>query len=135
MKALNFNYTVVTSETIQPDGWRWAQMVWLSELNDYLDLDGAMTLKLCLVAHYDPNDNDGDSTTFVTNGDRKLSSLKEKFLKKEPVYRVACLLGDKETSDMSICVVNEKDEEIARLPCHSAILSGHSASVILFGIY
>jgi len=129
----NENLLLETTDRIDEEGWHWNFLVRLSKLGDYLDSEGAMTLRISLDAFYhDPattnDDTGGVATTMVRNEDLNLS-LEEKFLVgKEPVHvnKVACLLGDKETSDVSICVVNEKDEEIGSFPCHSAILAGYS---------
>jgi len=118
------SFPVESTEILSDHGWEWTQMVACSKLDDYLDSEGSMTLHITLDAFYDP---DGDSTTIVNKEDFNLS-LEESFLEKaEPLpKKIACLLGDKETSDMSISVVNEKDEQIASFPCHSAILAGQS---------
>jgi len=120
------------ADTFEDNGWAWMEMVRLSKLRDYLDSEGSMSLKISLEASYrDPNGAHGLSTTKVRNEDCKVS-LEEKFLEKEPMMKkVACLLGNKEISDVSISIVNENNEEIARFPSHSTILSSYCPSIIL----
>jgi len=44
--------------------------------------------------------------------------------------KVASLLGDKETSDMGISVVDKDEKEIGNFPCHSAILVGTISNIL-----
>jgi len=134
---ITWKLIIITAKSdILRNGRGWPRMVQLSKLGEYLDSEETMTLAICVVAYYDPTPHDegaeGASTTIVTREDSsKLSTLEEKFLERnkdaaEPLLnKIACLLGDKETSDVTISVVNEKDEEIGSFPCHSAILAGH----------
>jgi len=84
-----------------------------------LDADGSLTIELKLSIYLHVH-----LETVVGGGPNALTALKEFGGEKRLLEKLASLLGDSETSDMTISVVNDEDKEQAELYCHSVILSG-----------
>jgi len=105
--------------------WGWENIFPLSEIDDYVDSDGSLKLKLKVAISSKQNekrevvadDDDSEKTARLTL---------EESLKSGLLNGVASLLGDEESSDVTILV--SKQAESPPIPkkfyCHSAILSG-----------
>jgi len=93
------------------------------ELFHFLDEGGslAIELKLSIYVHV-------DLETVVGVGADASTALKEFGGEKRLLDKLASLLGDSETSDSTLSVVDEEDKEIAEFHCHSAILSGSNSN-------
>jgi len=95
-------------------------------LNHFLGLDDSVTLRLKVRAYLKTDWNYAVAlTTPVKDANTAIKLLgigQEKVLEK-----VGSLLGDKETSDVTISVVDEEGKEIREFHCHCVILSGNVA--------
>jgi len=97
-------------------------------LNYFLDSEGSLTLNL--------------KTTFLSNVDKDkplftdeggVSQIAnqislDRSICKTLLENIASLLGDQETSDVTISVLGDNGMEVGKFFCHSAILSGNLQS-------
>jgi len=96
------------------------------DLNNFVGVDNSVTL-LLKVRAYQKSDGkvavaDATPVKDATTAMKLFAKGQEKFLEK-----VGSLLGDEETSDVTISVVNDEGKEIRKFHCHRIILSGKAA--------
>jgi len=88
----------------------------------YLDSDGCLVLDLKVSVIFEV---DGNKTTVHEEGNQ-FALMKISLGERRLIESVKSLLGDEETSDVVIKVVDEADMEIGKFCCHIAILSGET---------
>jgi len=99
--------------------------------NNYFNPDGSLSLEIKISAYMKL---EKEAKTIVDNNGVAGGGVKEEGDatkahrsfggERRLLDKVAGLLGDKETSDVSISVVNREDEDIKTFYCHSIMLSG-----------
>jgi len=103
--------------------------------------DGSLSLQLGVKVYYG-NGVGKPRTVVVTTGDHETvanpetdahtDSAMKLFAKRQEkvLEKVGSLLGDEETSDVTISVVNHEGKEIRKFHCHCIILSGKCGSFL-----
>jgi len=102
-------------------GWGWDFD--LSELNDFVDSEGALYLEL--IADFYVEFEDTTAEILEVTQESPESEVESLNMRKGAILRqIASLLGDDITSDVIVSVRTTEDVEIGTFFCHSAILSG-----------
>jgi len=103
-------------------GWGWE--LTLSRLNDYLESEGSLNLKVKADFYVD---SDGTAEILEDKQERPKSEVESLKMRKGIILnKIASLLGNEITSDVIISIRTTEDVEIGTFFCHSAILAGKS---------